>query len=1494
MYFSPLREFLAEQWDEVDPTKWVEAFRNLQEQDLVWRTPWLRTRSFLYRCYEFNWLMLLGLWGGIGCAPLLVSRQFGSRQFIPFTQGLNDSEFAFEGEFKRKVNKIYLSWKCCYRVKTAGSEDNMVTPDYVVWMRIRVNDTILLPNQGQTMSMEEHLRVIPSEADTLRNELEATRLKMEEMGVRHKRDLYMAKLEVDKFTGEAEQAVKKYSDLKIKYNIQNNDFKKLEASVKHMELRKTPAEWRQEIQQAEDRQKSRAEREIEKERKRSHDDLKSEKTKGKETIEQYQLALKAEKDNTAAWKRKSHDSKIRLIESQNAYNALEVQLNQGRAQYVQLEARVKEQEDMIREYQTRDEYAELQAGQDKIERLEREVKDLWELVQTCQISLQVLEDIKKGGNDYWFTRLRNAAHRFQEQDKINEKIMHLAQDVAEHVTTLAREARILRPHVVSTEMKSSLELMFDQIEDLGTRFNSWFVKIPHPYFTRSKAIVMDMEDRMATMETNHLVLQDKFEKFEKDLKEEIAQAQQNTVRQIAIMLGLSDPKRGKAGEESTPVGDSPYIPSQHDQEQSGMGTSRTRVQVNVGPGESVPINPRITHNHDPEVEIPNFDEVDDKSKTERKLEDRCEKLEELVRSMQNFATLGGIDARELSLVNDLVIPPKFKVPEFEKFTGTTCPSAHLTMYCRKMSLYLDNEKLLIHCFQDSLVGSAARWYTQLSRTHIKTWRDLSKAFLEQYKHVSDMVPSRTVLQTMEQRANESFRQYAQRWRDVAAQVQPPLLENEITLLFVNTLKDDFYDRMLDHATKPFADMVLTGELIQAAIKSGRIRGGNDSRKFSKKRDNEINTTSSYTTGRSAGIIVGQPNHVVTSGASAQNSSKQETKGRGEKKEKPSFTPIPIQYEELFPKLVESRLVVPRYITPIQPPYPPWFNPNVKCDYHAGNPGHHINDCTAFKYVVEQLLKAGMLSFEAPEKNPMPNHKGVNVVIEGSNRRVKESLADVTTPLKWVWEMLVENGILNAGRVVNRTGDFCEYHQGEGHEIQECQEFRRLIQAMMDNKELEFFSKGCDYEVQDVCVIDDTPTPGNFAGLKPLIIKVGPKGIEDIAAATSALVIKAPAPFPYKDSKQVPWKYECETVRPQKAEENVNEVGNFTRSGRCYSQPQAEPTKNQKEKAHNGGHDKNLDDEPEPEYHEPVKETEAKEFLKILKHSEFNVVEQLNKLPARISMLSLLLSSEPHRNTLLKLLNQTFVPKEISIDMVDRLVGNIAMDNFISFSDEEIPRGARGSYKALHITTRCKGHTLPGVLIDNGSALNVLPMTTLKKLPIDSTHMKAYQNTVRAFDGTQRDVLGKITVPLLIGPAEYEVDFVVMDIKPTYSCLLGRPWIHAAGAVPSTLHQKLKFVIDGKLVTVQGEEDIIASVVTDTPYIEMDENAVECAFRSLELVSATFVEENTESVGRSCRDAPKCRSSRLWEEGHGLAEALGSSCKEDCTRFMSRVRRIGLG
>ncbi|KAA3487230.1 aldehyde dehydrogenase family 2 member C4-like [Gossypium australe] len=81
-------------------------------------------------------------------------------------------------------------------------------------------------------------------------------------------------------------------------------------------------------------------------------------------------------------------------------------------------------------------------------------------------------------------------------------------------------------------------------------------------------------------------------------------------------------------------------------------------------------------------------------------------------------------------------------------------------------------------------------------------------------------------------------------------------------------------------------------------------------------------------------------------------------------------------------------------------------------------------------------------------------------------------------------------------------------------------------------------------------------------------------------------------------------------------------------------------------------------------------------------------------------------------------------------------------------------------------------------------LNVLPLSTLNRLPVDSSHMKTCQNIMRALDNTERRVIGRIEIPLLIGLNTYEVDFLVMDIKPSYNCLLGRPCIHSTGAVPS--------------------------------------------------------------------------------------------------------------
>ena len=103
------------------------------------------------------------------------------------------------------------------------------------------------------------------------------------------------------------------------------------------------------------------------------------------------------------------------------------------------------------------------------------------------------------------------------------------------------------------------------------------------------------------------------------------------------------------------------------------------------------------------------------------------------------------DMVELCLVPDVVIPPKFKVSDFDKYKGTTCPKNHLKMYCRKMGAYTKDEKLLMHFFQESLIGAAVTWYTNLKPSRVHSWKDLMIAFIRKYQYNSDMAPDRMQL-----------------------------------------------------------------------------------------------------------------------------------------------------------------------------------------------------------------------------------------------------------------------------------------------------------------------------------------------------------------------------------------------------------------------------------------------------------------------------------------------------------------------------------------------------------------------------------------------------------------------------------------------------------------------------------------------------------------------------------------------------------------------------
>ncbi|MFQ6660662.1 hypothetical protein Gotur_029085, partial [Gossypium turneri] len=87
---------------------------------------WPKDVTEQHWCGNQDWVPLLGLWGGVGYALLMVQRQFTSRQFVPVTDGLAQSEFAFTGEgYIKRVRDTSNSWRKIYLMELALYADTI-------------------------------------------------------------------------------------------------------------------------------------------------------------------------------------------------------------------------------------------------------------------------------------------------------------------------------------------------------------------------------------------------------------------------------------------------------------------------------------------------------------------------------------------------------------------------------------------------------------------------------------------------------------------------------------------------------------------------------------------------------------------------------------------------------------------------------------------------------------------------------------------------------------------------------------------------------------------------------------------------------------------------------------------------------------------------------------------------------------------------------------------------------------------------------------------------------------------------------------------------------------------------------------------------------------------------------------------------------------------------------------------------------------------------
>ncbi|RDX65987.1 hypothetical protein CR513_55298, partial [Mucuna pruriens] len=530
---------------------------------------------------------------------------------------------------------------------------------------------------------------------------------------------------------------------------------------------------------------------------------------------------------------------------------------------------------------------------------------------------------------------------------------------------------------------------------------------------------------------------------------------------------------------------------------------------------------------------------------------RDEKISSLEQRVRLIEGTGGhgLDAADLCLMPDVALPADFKTPKFEKYKGSSCPRVHLAMYCRKMAAYVHHDKILVHCFQDSLTGPALTWYVNLEKGQVKTWRDLAEAFVRQYRYNEDMAPDRSRLQNLSKMGSEGFKDYAQRWRELAAQVKPPLTEKEMVSLFIETLSSPFYDKAVGSVASSFADLVIVGERIKSGLKRGRISSNSTSsarKPMPERRKGETNAVTidpskPYGPGGSSSatpVTLSPPRVVVSTNppnpSGVEAASPTDTQNPRPSRPRRIFTSTPMSYTTLFHQLLQKRIITTAPLRPLEAPYPQNYNPNAKCEYHEGGPGHTTENCWALRHKIQDLLEGGWLNFKEGgpnvSTNPLPPHRGTSV------NTLDHELARQGTRGPTVFQ---------------------------------------------------------------VAVVEQAEIPWQ----KPVTIYYDP-----VQISGPPLSISVPAQPAYHDNHAVLWRYELTMPEVPKEEEHAKEViniaesGGITRSGRIYTLEVLRGPETHKE-THGPTRKAPATSAPAQT---PGKE--AEEFLKIIRHSEYQLLD----------------------------------------------------------------------------------------------------------------------------------------------------------------------------------------------------------------------------------------------------------------------------------------------
>ena len=132
--------------------------------------------------------------------------------------------------------------------------------------------------------------------------------------------------------------------------------------------------------------------------------------------------------------------------------------------------------------------------------------------------------------------------------------------------------------------------------------------------------------------------------------------------------------------------------------------------------------------------------------------------------------------------------------------------------------------------------------------------------------------------------------------------------------------------------------------------------------------------------------------------------------------------------------------------------------------------------------------------------------------------------------------------------------------------------------------------------------------------------------------------------------------------------------------------------------------------------------------------------------------------------------------EDSYLMPKRVKTNVPL--VLSFSDADKQGTIQSHDDALVVTFRIEGYDVKRVMVDQGSAAEIMYPDLYKGLSLKPKDLTIYSSPLVSFEGKMVVPKGQIKLPVQAGTNVVEVDSIVVDAFSPYTTIIGRPWLHS--------------------------------------------------------------------------------------------------------------------